>query len=154
MDAHQETSGALPTAEEVLAAIEAHADPSDEPSGILRGSSSAATAAVENAEEAVSEAPNAPASVTTTIINELLESGGHRPEPVLQQQQPQQQQHSPESIARAKWWDKQIAEGNLSMLPEITTMHVNIMAWGESGLGKTVRLWCNLGLCLVCIFSL
>lgn len=135
MQANQDSLGKLPTAQEVLAAIEAQSG-SEQPSMIVpRGSG---IAAADGDAAAAVEAPiaGAPASVTTSIINEFLESGGHRPE----QAQQQQQQPAPEEIARAKWWDKQIAEGNLSMLPEITIMHVNIMAWGESGLGKTVRL--------------
>lgn len=75
-----------------------------------------------------------PQSVNTSLLHDLLESGGHRP------QQQQQQQPAPEDVTRARFWDKQIADGNLSMLPEITTMQVNIMSRGESGLGKTVCL--------------
>ena len=107
MDTHQDTSGTLPTAQEVIAAVDAHSHPNNELSSTLCGSSSVATAAGTNADAAVasadtanasagaevasanaavSEDPVAPASISTTLINELLESGGHTPEPTQQQQ--------------------------------------------------------------------
>lgn len=145
MEAQQVTSGALPTAREFIAAIQANAGPIGEPSGTLhpRGNSPAAdstTVAAANADAAASEAPNAPASVTTTIINELLESGVPMPAP-MQQQQPQLQQQSPSNIAQVKYMDQQIAEGNLIRRPGRKIEYMNIMTFGESGLGKTVRPW-------------
>jgi hypothetical protein len=122
-----------------LAVVESYSSSSGDPDAVIpRGSAPAAAdadaaAAVPAISNSVPSA--APASVTTTLVNEVLENG-HRPEVQPQQQQPKQQ--LPEDLARAKFWDKQIAAGQLSMLPEITIMHVNIMAWGESGLGKTV----------------
>ena len=139
---------ALPTAREVLAAIEASTECIDAPGDLAaplpRGSGPAAATA-----DVAAATTLPPASATTSILNELLESGcGHRlPEQQQQQSSKTVPTHQPssEDLVRAKYWDKQIAEGNLSMLPEITIMHVNIMAWGESGLGKTVGAWSGAG---------
>lgn len=132
----------FPNAQELLTVIESHSSRSGDPdASIPRGSAPPAADADATAIHALSDSitNTAPASVTTTLVNEVLENG-HRPEvQPPQQQQPRQQ--LPEDLARAKFWDKQIAAGQLSMLPEITIMHVNIMAWGESGLGKTVSLY-------------
>jgi hypothetical protein len=156
MEAQQVISGALPTARELVAAFQTNLDLRDEHSGILRGSTLAAdstTVAAANADAVVSEAPNTPMSISTTIINEIVESIVHKPAPMqqwqpqpMQQQQPQPQQHPPENTAHVKYLDMQIAEGNLIMRPGRKIEYMNIMTFGESGLGKTVRPWWSLDL--------
>jgi hypothetical protein len=158
MEAQQVTSGALPTARELAAAFQTHLYLRDEHPGILRGSTLAAdstSVAAADADAAVSKAPKTPMSISTTVINEILESVVHRPAPMqqqqpqpMQQQQPQPQQQSIESTAHVKYMDMQIAEGNLIMKPGRKIEYMNIMTFGESGLGKTVRPWWNLGLVL------
>ena len=64
----------------------------------------------------------------TTQLNLVLETG-----------QSQQQQVQSEALAQAKFWDKQINQGKLSMVPRRVNVHTNIVVMGESGLGKTVR---------------
>lgn len=94
------------------------------PRGSQPGSAASAGTSAFDALGAVSDTPE---SVRTSIVNGVLETGA----------KPDAQQR-PEDLAQAKFWDRQIAEGKLSMLSKISLMHVNIMAWGESGLGKTV----------------
>lgn len=134
---------ALPTAQELLDAIKPDATVSMHPGATLPVSTPAQAAAAGVSMQMHSlpkAAPEAPASITTSVLNNVLENGHVS---LLQPQQPQQTQQqiqhwAPEELAHAKFWDKQIAEGKLSMLPDTTIMHINIMAWGESGLGKTV----------------
>lgn len=148
MEAQQVISGASPTARELVAAFQTNLDLRDEHPGILRGSTLAAdstTVAAADADAVVSEAPNTPMSISTTIINEIVESVVHQPAP-MQQQQPQPQQHPPENTALVKYLDMQIAEGNLIMRPGRKIEYMNIMTFGESGLGKTVRPWWSLDL--------
>lgn len=140
--AHPAIPAALPSAQEVLDVIASHSSSKIgvPDAAILRGVDAAAAAAADANSTAAAPTPDlaadVPASVTTSVINEVFEMG-YRPD--LQQPQQAKQQTS-EGLAHAKFWDRQIAEGKLSMLPEITIMHVNIMAWGESGLGKTVSV--------------
>lgn len=94
------------------------------PRGSQPGSAASAGMSAFDALGAVSDTPE---SVRTSVVNGVLETGA----------KPDAQQR-PEDLAQAKFWDRQIAEGKLSMLSKISLMHVNIMAWGESGLGKTV----------------
>lgn len=44
------------------------------------------------------------------------------------------------SAQEASFWDQQIAQGNLSMCSVKYPTHVNVMLYGESGLGKTVSM--------------
>jgi hypothetical protein len=134
---------ALPSAQELLDAINLDAPISMHNGDTLPLSTSAQAAAAGVSMQLASPlevATAAPASVTTSVLNNVLEKGHvSLLQPQQQQQQTQQaQQWAPEELAHAKFWDKQIEDGKLSMLPDITIMHVNIMAWGESGLGKTV----------------
>jgi transcriptional regulator with AAA-type ATPase domain len=42
--------------------------------------------------------------------------------------------------ADARFWDRQIAQGSLSMCNLHYPTYVNVMLYGESGLGKTVSI--------------
>jgi transcriptional regulator with AAA-type ATPase domain len=44
----------------------------------------------------------------------------------------------PSEAQQASFWDQQIANGNLSMCSVKYPTYVNVMLYGESGLGKTV----------------
>jgi transcriptional regulator with AAA-type ATPase domain len=44
----------------------------------------------------------------------------------------------PSEAQQASFWDNQIANGNLSMCSVKYPTYVNVMLYGESGLGKTV----------------
>jgi hypothetical protein len=141
------TPAALPRAQELLDAINSDTAVSMHHVGTLPGSTPAHAAAEGESMQMHSlpnTAPDAPASVTTSVLNNVLENvhvsllQPQQQQHQTQQTQQQTKQSAAEELAHAKYWDKQLADGKLSMLPDTTIMNINIMAWGESGLGKTV----------------
>lgn len=82
---------------------------------------------------------SAPGSVPSSLLNALLESQALS----QQQQNSSTTNNNATASPEARFWDSQMSQGRVSMLPRKLSLHTNIMVVGQSGLGKTVSGECS-----------